>query len=69
MSKGQVTILLLLLRSAWIILRAPQFLFTPTAIRTWDLEDEGQTDVVVEAGRVSFANKNHVWNTIKFKRL
>ena len=37
-------------------------------MRTWGLEGEGHTEGVVDAGRV-FANKNHIWNYIKFKRL
>lgn len=68
-SEGQVTILLLLLRSAWIIMRTLQSLFSPTAIRTRDLEGIWQMDVVLDASRVLFTNKIHVWNSIKFKRL
>lgn len=48
-SEGQVTILLLLLRSAWIIMRTLQSLFSPTAIRTRDLEGIWQMDVVLDA--------------------
>lgn len=68
-SEGQVTILLLLLRSAWIIMRTLQSLFSPAAIRTRDLEGIWQMDVVLDASRVLFTNKIHVWNSIKFKRL
>ena len=68
-SEGQITILLLLLRSAWIIMRILQPFLGPTAIRTWDLEGIWQMDVVWDASRVLFTNKIHVWNSTKFKRL
>lgn len=68
-SEGQVTILPLHLRSARIILRYLWSLFSLAAVRTWDLEGEEHTDVVLDAGRLSFANKNQIQNSIMFKRL
>lgn len=43
-------------------------LLSPTAIRTRDLEGVWLMDVL-DASRVLFTNKIHVWNSIKFKRL
>lgn len=57
-TEGQVGILSLLLRPASIVLRVLQPLSNPAAIRTWDLEGEGHTDVVLDTGRELFANKN-----------
>lgn len=70
MGEGQVTHIAStpeLLKSTQIILRTPQSLFSPAAIRTWNLESEGQTDVVLNAGGVALGNKNHVGILLSLK--
>lgn len=46
----------------------PSVLLESCCHRTWDLEGEGHTDVVLDAGSI-ICKQKHIWNSIKFKRL